>query len=129
MTTLNIKPRALSLELAYDMLFCGVNPLKADSAYRKNFLDKLSQARIKNLSDLVAASNLLDCLAHMRLHRCKEVVALLTKARAFLERFPQLLETGWLRRGSAMKRLMAQMRLERTTQAASAAARSGKGTQ
>lgn len=93
-----------------------INPLEVDSDGSRAFLERVDNAALDDLCDMVAASSILDCLYAPRLRATRTYAVLHGKVRSFIERFPQLLEMGWVHGAGTVADLMDGMREQRTTQ-------------
>lgn len=89
------------------------NPLDEDSVFRTDFLKHLDVAVLEDLADLVAADRILDLMYAPSLRSGRSYALLQGKARAFIERFPQLLSMGWVHADGCVSDLIEDIRLQR----------------
>lgn len=89
------------------------NPLDEDCVFRRDFLRHLDVAVLEDLADLVAADRILDLMYTPSLRSGRSYALLQGKARAFIERFPQLLCMGWVHADGCVSDLIEDIRLQR----------------
>lgn len=93
----------------------GSNPVEDDPAYREAFLEKLACAQVRELRDLMAADQVMDAIVVPEIRDAAPVRSLDLKVRAFIERFPQLLDMGWVHSDGYVFRLLYELRTRRDT--------------
>lgn len=91
------------------------NPVEDDSDYRATFLARLARSQVYELQDLMAADQVMDAIVAPRLHALPAVVSLQQKVQTYLERYPQLLETGWTHAEGYVFNLMERLKARRDT--------------
>lgn len=102
---------ALDAERLFQKNDC--NPFEEDSDFRTLFMALLDAAAIEDLSDLIAADKILDMMYDPCQHTRRSYAVLHGKARCFIERFPQLLEMGWVHSDGCIFQLIEDIRQQR----------------
>lgn len=95
------------------------NPVEDDSEYRATFLAGLARSQVCELQDLMAADQVMDAIIVPGLHASAAVLSLQQKVQSYLERYPQLLETGWTHAEGYVFNLMERLKAKRDTAASS----------
>lgn len=107
--------RDLASEYVKLWMKTGSNPVDEDGEYRAAFLKRLEHAQVRELRDLRAADQVMDAIVLPELRGHRALQSLHLKVQAFLNRYPQLLDTGWVHTEGYVRTLMEEMRVKRDT--------------
>jgi hypothetical protein len=110
-----VPPWSLSMLAGNMELLLGADDYEdaqVDAAFNAAFMELVDKAPLQDLSDLLAAETILDLMYTAKLRSSRTYEVLRGKARCFIERFPQLLEMGWVHSAGCISDLMEEIRAQ-----------------